>query len=1262
MSESKPPIVDSDKNKSGHTGRRCIWLALFFPISMLFICLIVAAIIFTNSGLKLVVWGAEKVIPSLYIEEVQGSLLPEFTLREISYHDKTQLDVELTKLHVSLKPSCFFQLKVCVNDISIDGLMLSLPKLVEEPSAKVDTPAVQNLFATPIPINITDINLNNVSLNILGNHVDWRTFHAGISFIHSELNISPVLWQNVSLELASNDHVEPTIDQPLDDETISNIYLPSIYIPLKINLEQFSLQDFSLQQATVINVNQLNLMATASEHDVNIKDLYLDMPEASLTLNNQIKLDGDYPLTLEALLKVKETDFKGQQLRLKAEGSVVDLMASLELSGGLQANISARVQPLEPELPFDINITKADVHWPLIGQPMISAQIANLTAKGDLEKYQFASSLYIEGENIPSSNIHLKGQGNTDLVNINELVINSLGGSATGKVEINWRSLLQWKGSLVASNIQPGTYWSQAEGSISGQIATNGSVTESGGWIVNLTKIDINGVLRSYPLKIDGSAVIHDEKGDGEVNVNIPNLQLHHGNNKIELSGKINNQVNINSKIHIVKLSNSVPDLYGKLLGTVTLTGKLLEPKVTLNIEASNLNWMNQARLKKASIDGYFIAVPKINSNLKISLIKGKYNNLELDALNATLSGNEKQHQLNIKIDSNIASTDLLIDGTLDRNRNWRGELLKTSITTEMGRWQLDRNIALAYNIKQSEAFVGVNCWLQDVTSICLNKDVEIGRLTQIDLSMNRFELKKLDRFIAKDTQVVGEASLHVIAKLVAKKAPEVKASLYLPQGSINQTAELPIVLAWDKVKVEARLQDNIVNANWLVAFTNNGQLDGQIRISDLANQKMLKGRSTITDFSLSMFQPMLGEFSQLQGEINSDINFSGPILKPKLFGQLAVDDILLKGSGFPIDINKGDINISLNGYEGSLASKIATPDGDLNINGHADWKDLANWQVIAGVNGNNLQVNVPPIVKLKVNPNMQIRIIPTLATITGTITIPWGRIVVDQLPQSAVSVSKDQVILNNELQPVEIQTQLPMKVETDIQVIIGRDVQLSAFGLEAALVGQLNVAEKENNPYITGDVNIEDGTYRSFGQDLQIKKGKILFNGPADQPYLDIEAIRNPENTQDDVVAGVKVDGPASAPRVIIFSTPSMPQANALSYLLRGQNIGVGSGNGAMTTTLIGLSLARSGKVVGEIGRAFGVRDLHLDTAGFGDESQVTISGYIAPNLQVKYGVGIFNSLGEFSLRYKIASDFYVETVTGINSAVEFIYQFSFD
>ncbi|MGL5551714.1 MAG: translocation/assembly module TamB domain-containing protein, partial [Plesiomonas shigelloides] len=164
-------------------------------------------------------------------------------------------------------------------------------------------------------------------------------------------------------------------------------------------------------------------------------------------------------------------------------------------------------------------------------------------------------------------------------------------------------------------------------------------------------------------------------------------------------------------------------------------------------------------------------------------------------------------------------------------------------------------------------------------------------------------------------------------------------------------------------------------------------------------------------------------------------------------------------------------------------------------------------------------------------------------------------------------------------------------------------------------------------------------------------------------QPMLNIEAIRNPESIQNDVVAGIRVTGMADNPLMTIFSEPSMSQAEALSYILRGEPLDDGNSNdnGAMTSALIGIGLSQSSQLVGQIGQAFGISDLALDTQGVGDNSQVVISGYIMPGLQIKYGVGIFDSLAELTLRYRLMPSLYLQAVSGLNQAVDLIYQFEF-
>ena len=132
---------------------------------------------------------------------------------------------------------------------------------------------------------------------------------------------------------------------------------------------------------------------------------------------------------------------------------------------------------------------------------------------------------------------------------------------------------------------------------------------------------------------------------------------------------------------------------------------------------------------------------------------------------------------------------------------------------------------------------------------------------------------------------------------------------------------------------------------------------------------------------------------------------------------------------------------------------------------------------------------------------------------------------------------------------------------------------------------------------------------------------------------------------------------------RLKIFSDPAMSQQEALSYLLRGQGLdSQRSDSAAMTSTLVGLGVAQSGQVVGKIGETFGVSNLALDTArALAILRKWSSAATYLPGLQVKYGVGIFDSLATLTLRYRLMPKLYLEAVSGIDQALDVLYQFEF-
>ncbi|MCV5927995.1 hypothetical protein OFO11_39465, partial [Escherichia coli] len=77
--------------------------------------IIVATVLFTHPGLKFALWGAEKALPQLQIEKVQGSLFPRFELHNVSFFDESlNIDAKVERLALAVNFRCFFDPKVCV--------------------------------------------------------------------------------------------------------------------------------------------------------------------------------------------------------------------------------------------------------------------------------------------------------------------------------------------------------------------------------------------------------------------------------------------------------------------------------------------------------------------------------------------------------------------------------------------------------------------------------------------------------------------------------------------------------------------------------------------------------------------------------------------------------------------------------------------------------------------------------------------------------------------------------------------------------------------------------------------------------------------------------------------------------------------------------------------------------------------------------------------------------------------------------------------
>ena len=472
------------------------------------------------------------------------------------------------------------------------------------------------------------------------------------------------------------------------------------------------------------------------------------------------------------------------------------------------------------------------------------------------------------------------------------------------------------------------------------------------------------------------------------------------------------------------------------------------------------------------------------------------------------------------------------------------------------------------------------------------------------------------------------------------------------------------------KVALNANLANNDLALKTEVHVQEQGKINADLKLQDIVNTRKLSGTFTIPHLNPAIVNQLLANDEKVSGELKANLTLGGNLTAPTLNGDILLKQLNAKIRALPFDIKNSELALHFAGTNSTLKGFVQTDDSRLNLTGEAHWKNINEWRTRLNAQAEKFKVDIPSMAKLTISPNIEISASPKLLELSGNIEIPKARIAIESLPESAIEVSADEVILDGKTKRtlpknIPAETRSGMAVKSDLKIHIGDDVSLKAYGLKTYLHGLLSVRQEKGNLGLYGEVNLKNGRYASFGQDLIIRKGLISFVGQPSQPFLNIEAIRNPEAMEDNsVTAGVKVTGLAGSPSITVFSEPGMPQDQALAYILTGrslENSGDASSSGSVGAALLGMGLAKTGNVVGGIGKAFGIKDLNLGTQGVGDSSKVVVSGNITPRLQVKYGVGLFDGLAEVTLRYRLLPQLYVQSVSGVNQAFDLLYQFEF-
>jgi translocation and assembly module TamB len=230
----------------------------------------------------------------------------------------------------------------------------------------------------------------------------------------------------------------------------------------------------------------------------------------------------------------------------------------------------------------------------------------------------------------------------------------------------------------------------------------------------------------------------------------------------------------------------------------------------------------------------------------------------------------------------------------------------------------------------------------------------------------------------------------------------------------------------------------------------------------------------------------------------------------------------------------------------------------------------------------------------------------------------------------------------------------------------MGRDFAVQGHGLTTRLGGRIDITANANSggqPRVTGEIQTVQGRYRAYGQQLDVESGLARFNGPYDNPSLDILAVR-PNLEQK---AGVRITGTAQAPRVALYSSPQLTDAETLSWMLLGRST---AGGGAEAAVMQQAALALLGGFGpkgggGNFASRFGLDEIGFKGPSTGEDasgSALTLGKRLTDQIYVTYEASLAGSLGTLYIFYDLTRNLALRGQAGLKSGVDLIYTLSYD
>lgn len=1072
-------------------------------------------------------------------------------------------------------------------------------------------------------------------------------------------------------------------------------------------------------QRHIINLNstdlQAQLDATQEGRNIGITgagDAKVDIVGGELSMfdtrfNGQVDT-ADVPkgrLSIDAagtpkLISIRKLNYNGEAGAVNAKG-VIDLRKNIgwTIDGRFDKFNLGYFLPNNPAI-----ITgdlKTSGEWQ-------AAPKNNANTAGKLQRFAVDFDGVLDAEQLPAGKLTIDASGDDQLIRIKRFRHVGAAGSIDAKGTVDVRQGIAWDIDAVMDRFNMGYFLKDTPSLITGTIDTDGRWSDSQ-QIINIKKVDLRGMLKGQPLSAKGSLAAkmrlpkdlasyfkrlqtQDAQAQyKQVNalidsLNADNLVLRWGDNYVTADG---NAKQLQTKINITSLDQLSDKLAGKVTGGATLSqpaGQAL-PTIYIDLVGERIA-LPGFILRQGRVRGKLVNLANSPSQLIITAEGLDAAGQSFKSVKATFNGTEQAHVVNLDVANEQLTIGARLKGGFNRDKlSWSGVIGKGRVQSKYATLNQLQPAQLIVNLPNNQngnnndlkVQLAAHCWqaTDQTGKLCLRENlIASPDKGEVNIALQNLDTSLFSVFLPKDIDWHGKINGKAIVGWQRGRPPTINTTLYSDNGKIGLIQDgdsLPVTLPYKRVSLIALSVPEGIKLRTDINTGGGARGYAEVVVDPYKTPKPISGALVLNELNLAIFKPFFPGMRVLEGNVTMAGGLGGTLDKPQFYGDVKLVNGRIAMLDLPVNLTKVNTEAKIRGTQATIDGTFSSGTGKGTVTGTVNWQQKL--QAKLSVIGERLVITQPPLLVAEINPDIDIIVRPgdRYVDIKGAVSVPSATIRPPEASEDIITQTEDAVVLDRRLIgniDEVLAISKPWSINADIGVDLGDDINFRGFGAVIPLAGAINISQTGTGIMrAKGVVQVSRRTnINAFGQNLELNYGQVRFNGDVMKPNLSIEAVK----TINGKTVGVRVKGDTESPNIIVFNNAGLTQQQAMNALVTGRIDNKGATQiseqgfkSQVTNNLAaaGLNFGLSGtrNLTNQIGQIFGFQSLTVDASGSSEDTNVNVTGYVTPDLYIRYGVGVFNAQNSLSIRYQLTRRIYVEATSAAESAVDVVYSWQF-